>query len=53
VAISASDGSENQSRDKVGARRGVKADTLMMSRLFRRIGVTLKNVRPAPSARGF
>ena len=32
--------------------RGVKADTSMMSRFFRRLGVTLKNVWPAPSARG-
>jgi hypothetical protein len=34
-------------------RGGVKADASMMSRFFRRIGVTLKNVWPAPSARGF
>jgi transposase len=39
--------------DRLLAERGVKADTSMMSRFFRRIGVTLKNVWPAPSARGF
>jgi len=39
--------------DRLLAERGVKADTSMMSRFFRRIGVTLKNVWPAPSASGF
>jgi transposase len=39
--------------DRLSAERGVKADTSMMSRFFRKIGVTFKNVWPAPSARGF
>ena len=39
--------------DRLSAERGVKADTSMMSRFFRRIGVTVKNVWPAPSARRF
>ena len=39
--------------DRLLAERGVKADTSMMSRFFRRLGVTLKNVWPAPSARRF
>jgi transposase len=38
--------------DRLSAERGVKADTSMMSRFFRKIGVTFKNVWPAPSARG-
>ncbi len=38
-------------RDRLLSERGVKADTSMMSRFFRRIGVTFKNVWPAPSAR--
>ena len=39
--------------DRLLSERGVKADTSMMSRFFRRIGVTFKNVWPAPFARGF
>ena len=39
--------------DRLGSEKGVKADTSMMSRFFRRIGVTLKNVWPAPFASGF
>ena len=39
--------------DRLSVERGVKADTSMMSRFFRKIGVTFKNVWPAPSARGF
>jgi transposase len=39
--------------DRLSAERGVKADTSMMSRFFRRIGVTFKKdprgVRPASS----
>jgi transposase len=38
--------------NRLSAERGVKADTSMMSRFFRKIGVTFKNVWPAPSARG-
>jgi len=38
--------------DRLSAERGVKADTSMMSRFFRRLGVTFKNVWPAPFARG-
>jgi transposase len=39
--------------DRLLAERGVKADTSMMSRFFRKIGVTFKNVWPAPSARDY
>ena len=39
--------------DRLLAERDVKADTSMMSRFLRRIGLTLKNVWPAPSARRF
>jgi transposase len=39
--------------DRLSAERGVKTDTSMMSRFFRKIGVTFKNVWPAPSARWF
>ena len=35
--------------DRLSAERGVKADTSMMSRFFRRIGVTVKK-RPLPRA---
>jgi transposase len=38
--------------DRLLCERGVKSDTSMMSRFFRRLGVTFKNVWPAPSARG-
>ena len=31
--------------DRIGSERGVNADTSMMSRFFRRIGVTLKKRR--------
>ena len=37
--------------DRLSAERGVKADTSMMSRFFRRIGVTLKK-RPTSHASG-
>jgi len=39
--------------DRLSAERGVKADTSMMSRFFHRLGVTFKNVWPAPFASGF
>ena len=39
--------------DRLLKEHGVKTDTGMMSRFFRRIGVTYKNVWPAPSASGF
>jgi transposase len=39
--------------DRLLAERGVTSDTSMMSRFFRRIGVTFKNVWPAPFASGF
>ena len=38
--------------DRLLCERGVKSDTSMMSRFFRRLGVTFKNVWPAPFARG-
>jgi transposase len=37
--------------DRLLAERGVKADTSMMSRFFRRLGVTLKK-RPSSRANG-
>jgi transposase len=37
--------------DRLLAERGVKADTSMMSRFFRRIGVTLKNRRSLHASR--
>ncbi len=39
--------------DRLLSERGVKADTSMMSRFFRRIVEAFKNVWPAPFAMGF
>ena len=40
-----SDGTLQDLCDRLGSERGVKADTSMMSRFFRRIGVTLRKRR--------
>jgi transposase len=37
--------------DRLSAERGVKADTSMMSRFFRRIGVTVKKRPLSPASR--